>query len=80
MAGGVVGALADSLIGATVQARRWCDACGVATERVRHDCGSPTRTAGGVSGLDNDMVNLFSGILGGVAATALFMATFARSG
>jgi hypothetical protein len=32
-----------------------------------------------VSGLDNDMVNLFSGILGGVAATALFMAMFARS-
>ncbi len=79
VAGGVVGALADSLLGATVQARRWCDACGVATERVRHDCGSSTRAAGGVSGLDNDMVNLFSGILGGAAATAIFMAVFARS-
>jgi uncharacterized protein (TIGR00297 family) len=79
VAGGVVGSLADSLIGATLQARRWCDACGVATERVTHDCGSPTRPNGGVSGLDNDMVNLFSGIVGGAAATALFMAMFTRS-
>ena len=79
VAGGVVGAFADSIIGATLQARRWCDACGVATERVKHDCGSSTRPNGGVSGLDNDTVNLFSGILGGAAATALFMAMFARS-
>jgi uncharacterized protein (TIGR00297 family) len=74
--GGVVGSFADSLFGVTLQVRRWCDACGLATERVRHDCGSPTRIAGGIAGLDNDMVNLFSGILGGVAATALFAAVF----
>jgi hypothetical protein len=47
---------------------------------MRHDCGSTTRAAGGVSGLDNDMVNLFSGILGGMASTAVFMALLARSG
>jgi len=71
-AGGVAGAVADSLFGATVQLRRWCDACELGTERVRHDCGSTTRVVGGIVGLDNDMVNLFSGIVGGVAATAVF--------
>jgi len=76
VAGGVVGALADSFVGATAQVRRWCDACGLATERVLHDCGSATRVSGGIAGLDNDMVNLFSGIVGGVAATALFAALF----
>jgi uncharacterized protein (TIGR00297 family) len=79
LAGGVVGALADSVIGATAQTRRWCDACDTATERVRHDCGSTTRVAGGIAGFDNDMVNLFSGILGGAAATAVFMAMFTSS-
>jgi uncharacterized protein (TIGR00297 family) len=79
LAGGIVGALADSVIGATVQTRRWCDACGEGTERVQHDCGSATRVAGGVAGFDNDMVNLFSGVLGGAAATAVFMAIFTSS-
>src|SRR5262249_21031675 len=65
--GGIVGALADSVMGAKAQTRRWCDACGVATERVRHDCGASTRVTGGIVGLDNDLVNLFSGILGGAA-------------
>jgi uncharacterized protein (TIGR00297 family) len=76
VAGGVVGGFADSLIGATAQVRRWCDACGLATERVRHDCGSTTRVIGGIAELDNDIVNLFSCVLGSVAATALFMVIF----
>jgi uncharacterized protein (TIGR00297 family) len=79
VAGGVIGGIADSLIGATAQVRRWCDACGLATERVRHDCGTATRVTGGIAGLDNDMVNLISGIIGGVAATALFAVIFAAS-
>ncbi len=73
-AGGIVGALADSLFGATAQVQRWCDACSLATERPTHDCGATTRVTGGIAGFDNDMVNLFSVIVGGAAATALFAA------
>jgi uncharacterized protein (TIGR00297 family) len=76
IAGGLVGAFADSVLGATVQARRWCDACSEATERMTHDCGAATRMTGGIGGLDNDTVNLLSVIIGGVTATALFAATF----
>jgi uncharacterized protein (TIGR00297 family) len=78
VAGGIVGALADSLFGATLQVRRWCEDCGRATERVRHDCGAETRVSGGIAGFDNDMVNLFSVIAGGAAAMALFAAVFSR--
>lgn len=66
---GAAGAMADTLLGATLQERRWCDACGVATERHVHDCGAMTRPAGGQPWLDNDAVNLVATILGaGVAA------------
>ena len=72
--GGIVGGTVDSLLGATLQVRRRCDACDSATERIQHDCGAITRVAGGVPGLDNDMVNLFSVIVGGAFATAVFAA------
>lgn len=71
-AGGCAGALADTLIGATVQERRWCDACGLATEQRLHDCGAPTRLAGGLAVLDNDAVNLVATVVG--AAVALLLA------
>lgn len=63
-AGGVGGALADSLLGATWQERRWCDQCGVATEQRRHRCGAATRPHGGIPWLDNDVVNLASTLAG----------------
>jgi len=72
--GGIAGGAVDSLLGATLQVRRWCDACDSATERIRHDCGTMTRVSGGIPGLDNDMVNLFSVIAGGAVATAIFIA------
>jgi uncharacterized protein (TIGR00297 family) len=68
---GTVGSLADSILGATIQARRWCDQCDMATEQGTHVCGNTTRAIGGVPWIDNDMVNLLSGLLG--AATALFL-------
>lgn len=55
--GGIAGALADSVLGAWIQARRWCDVCAEPTERIVHDCGTRTRHAGGVAGFDNDAVN-----------------------
>lgn len=79
IAGGLVGALADSLFGATLQVRRWCDACSLATERPTHDCGAVTRVSGGIAGFDNDMVNLFSVIIGGAVGTGLFAALFSSA-
>ncbi len=71
-AGGVVAVAVDSLLGALVQARRWCPACAEATERDVHACGTPTRVAGGLAWLDNDGVNAASTLTGGlVAATVL---------
>jgi uncharacterized protein (TIGR00297 family) len=68
---GVAGALADSFLGATVQARRWCDSCQRETERVTHDCGTSTRPAHGLSWLDNDVVNFLSNATGGLLAALL---------
>jgi uncharacterized protein (TIGR00297 family) len=70
--GGAAGALIDSVVGAVAQGRRWCDACERETERMTHDCGTPTRALRGVNWLDNDMVNLISNSAGG--AIALFLA------
>jgi len=66
--GGVAGALADTLVGATVQARRWCPRCHEATERRRHDCGVATEVRGGWARMDNDAVNLTSTVVGAAVA------------
>jgi uncharacterized protein (TIGR00297 family) len=71
-AGGVAGALADSLLGAVAQARRRCPACGAGTERAVHSCGAATVPAGGAAWLDNDAVNLLCGATGAAVALLLF--------
>jgi uncharacterized protein (TIGR00297 family) len=68
---GCVGAMVDTLLGATLQERRWCDACALATERRIHDCGSPTRRTGGLAAVENDAVNLLATIVGAAVAAAL---------
>jgi len=69
--GGVVGSLADSLFGATIQSRRWCETCRRETERQRHDCGTTTTAKRGLAWLDNDVVNFLSTVVGGLLAAAL---------
>jgi uncharacterized protein (TIGR00297 family) len=69
--GGVAGSTLDSLLGATLQQRRWCDRCNRATERAVHDCGTQTRLVGGVAAMNNDSVNLLCGIAGGLVALAI---------
>jgi uncharacterized protein (TIGR00297 family) len=69
--GGVVGALVDYVLGASVQGRRRCDACDRETERAIHDCGAETRAIGGFGWLDNDLVNFLSGVVGGLLAALL---------
>jgi len=69
--GGLVGSLTDSLLGSTVQERRWCPSCDVATERRTHSCGTTTVHRGGIRGCDNDIVNLLSTIAGAVVTWTL---------
>lgn len=66
--GGVAGSSIDSLLGAILQGRRWCEQCAASTERMVHVCGTRTIACGGVSWLDNDVVNLLSSAAGGVIA------------
>jgi uncharacterized protein (TIGR00297 family) len=68
LAGGIAGSLADSLVGATIQERRWCDGCSQSTERRVHTCGRTTRVVGGVPGARNDFVNVVCTIVGGIVA------------
>jgi uncharacterized protein (TIGR00297 family) len=68
---GVAGALVDSLLGATMQQRRWCERCNVATERAEHSCGAATEHRGGLRWLENDRVNMLASLAGAVVGGAL---------
>jgi uncharacterized membrane protein len=72
-AGGLAGAAADSLLGATVQERRRCSGCGLDTEQHIHSCGAATRHAGGLAWLENDAVNLISSVVGAFVSASLFL-------
>ncbi len=66
---GVGGALIDTLLGATMQERRWCPTCERASERHMHTCGTATILAGGREWMNNDTVNFLATLTGaGIAA------------
>jgi uncharacterized membrane protein len=73
--GGFLGAIADSVVGATLQDRRWCDTCQKSTERLVHGCGTATRHAGGITVVDNDLVNLIATFAGAAIAAFLVHST-----
>ena len=68
---GVAGMLADSLLGASVQARFGCPSCGVVRERPDAPCHEPLVHTRGLAWLDNDAVNLAATLLGAGAAVLL---------
>jgi uncharacterized protein (TIGR00297 family) len=62
---GFGGALLDSLLGASLQERRWCPTCSIESEDTVHSvCHTQTIHHRGVSGLDNDWVNLTATLAG----------------
>ena len=71
--GGTAGSLADSLLGATVQAMRFCPRCQAETERAIHRCGTATEHLRGWAWLDNDWVNLLSSLVGGAVAASIWL-------
>jgi uncharacterized protein (TIGR00297 family) len=71
-AGGIAGALVDSLLGATFQKLRWCPQCRRPSEREPHGCGANTTPLRTFGVLDNDGVNFIATLAG--AAVAYFLA------
>jgi len=70
-AGGVGGALLDSILGASLQSLRWCAQCRRATEREPHVCGANTTPLRGLQWVDNDAVNLAATAAGAAIAFSL---------
>jgi uncharacterized protein (TIGR00297 family) len=66
--GGIAGSLVDSVLGATLQSRRFCHECHADTERKVHGCGTRTTRTGGLRWLDNDGVNALSTVGGALTA------------
>lgn len=69
-AAGILGSLADSMLGATIQIHFSCPKCDELTERRIHRCGTRTVYARGLSFFTNDTVNL-TAVVGGALAGAL---------
>lgn len=71
LAGGAAGVAVDSLLGATVQAIRWCPRCHTETERHVHGCGMRTERLRGWRWLRNDGVNALATAAGALVAAAV---------
>jgi Raf kinase inhibitor-like YbhB/YbcL family protein/uncharacterized protein (TIGR00297 family) len=70
--GGLDGSILDSILGAVAQAMYYCDKCQKETEKFpTHSCGSPTRHIRGQVWMNNDWVNTFCTINGGLLAAIL---------
>lgn len=70
---GMLGMLIDSVLGATLQARRFCADCRGETEQPVHDCGRSTQVIRGVRWMDNDLVNLLATLSGAGIAGIIFV-------
>jgi uncharacterized protein (TIGR00297 family) len=72
--GGLAGALADSLIGASVQGIYYCPTCTKETERhPLHSCGTETKPLRGWRWVNNEVVNFSCSCVGAITAVALWL-------
>jgi uncharacterized protein (TIGR00297 family) len=67
---GVLGALSDSWLGATIQKKLRCSECGTVMEEKMH-CGKPTTRISGIPWVDNNLVNAIATGIGGAAFLTL---------
>ena len=70
---GLAGSLADSLMGATLQAIYYCPTCEKETERRIHSCGTATLPLRGISWFDNDVVNFLATLFGALIGMSLHL-------
>jgi uncharacterized protein (TIGR00297 family) len=75
LVGGFGGAWVDSLLGATVQDRRWCAACARECETNPHACGAATERRRGLAWMSNDAVNLAATLAGALIAVLVALVT-----
>jgi len=68
---GFVGALVDSVLGASVQALYYCAGCQRRCETEPHACGNPASLVRGFRRIDNDAVNAFATLAGALIAGSL---------
>ena len=73
-AGGFGGALVDSVLGATLQERRWCPSCERECEVDPHGCGTATVRRRGLAWMTNDTVNFAATAAGALIAGFAFRA------
>jgi uncharacterized protein (TIGR00297 family) len=76
--GGIAGAFADSLLGATVQELRRCPACERMCEIDPHTCGTAAPLVRGIRGFSNDLVNAAATLTGALVAGALALVWYGR--
>ncbi len=62
---GFLGAIFDSVLGATIQVKYKCCACQKITEKKMH-CQKKTKYYKGIKAINNDLVNLLSNIIAGI--------------
>ncbi|MDV3293707.1 MAG: DUF92 domain-containing protein [Nitrososphaerales archaeon] len=73
LVGGLGGAVFDSLLGAAVQRKGYCNVCMKPTEAIRH-CGEPTHRTSGIIFIENNVVNLLATLVGAVGALGVAVA------
>jgi len=78
LVGGIGGSIADSVLGATLQSKRWCEQCRTWTERRVHTCLYRTQHASGLRWMNNDMVNLLATVAGAALAFAMVAGALPR--
>lgn len=69
--GGMIGSLADSFLGATLQIQYRCSVCDSLTERRIH-CGGETQIESGLRWIENDQVNLICTLAGSLISYYFF--------